>query len=94
MPFHPCKASYVLLVFVLMQNGVKEVQRLQAYLGTDHSEARLSQILEKCGIDNLRNDVESLKVKTPVMDENGKSITYRKGMYKSLENIFYTFNYV
>jgi len=58
---------------------VKELRRIQKYFGLSHNDERLQQILDKCSIDNLRNEVDTGKVKTPFVDKEGNSIIYRKG---------------
>ena len=58
---------------------MKELRRIQKYFGLSHNDERLQQILDKCSIDNLRNEVDTGKVKTPFVDKEGNSIIYRKG---------------
>ncbi|XP_053380225.1 uncharacterized protein LOC123565644 [Mercenaria mercenaria] len=55
------------------------------YLKTDE---RLQAVLDKCSLSNLKAEVESGKVKTPLIDEEGKSIIYRKGIIGDWENYF------
>jgi len=60
---------------------VKELRRVTRHLGLDHSDDRLQQVLDKCSINNLKNDVKNKKVFTPLVNEQGESILYRKGLY-------------
>jgi hypothetical protein len=66
-------------VLFYLQDSLNQLRRIQTYLGLSHSDERLQAVLDKCSLGNLRADVENGKVKTPLIDESGKSILYRKG---------------
>ena len=58
---------------------MNELRRVQTYLGLNHSDARLQQVLDRCSLKKLKADIDTRKVKTAMVDDNGKSILYRKG---------------
>jgi hypothetical protein len=66
-------------VSFLPQNTLNEVRRIQNYLGLNHYDECLQEVINRCSIDNLRNDVDTGKLKTQLVDDNGKSALYRKG---------------
>ncbi|XP_060590853.1 sulfotransferase 2A1-like [Ruditapes philippinarum] len=72
----------------LKKNSLHEVRRIQNYLGTNHSDERLQEVINRCSIDYLRNDVESGKVETSLKDDKGKSVLYRKGIIGDWKNHF------
>ncbi|XP_060567370.1 sulfotransferase 1B1-like [Ruditapes philippinarum] len=72
----------------LKKNTLNEVRRIQNYLGLNHSDERLQEVINRCSIDNLRNDVDSGKLKTQLIDNNGKSALYRKGIIGDWKNHF------
>ncbi|XP_060581716.1 sulfotransferase 1C2-like [Ruditapes philippinarum] len=72
----------------LKKNSLHEVRRIQNYLGTNHSDERLREVINRCAIDYLRNDVESGRVETHLKDDKGKSVLYRKGIIGDWKNHF------
>ncbi|XP_060596179.1 sulfotransferase 2A1-like [Ruditapes philippinarum] len=72
----------------LKMDSLNQLRRIQTYLGLSHSDERLQAVLDKCSLGNLRADVENGKVKTPLIDESGKSILYRKGIIGDWKNNF------
>lgn len=82
---HELLASFVWVIAlhnackVYLQNGVQELRRISDYLGLQLSDDRLEEVLKRCTISNLKHDVESGKLKTPVVNKEGKSLLYREG---------------
>lgn len=72
-PHYACK--------VYLQNGVQELRRISDYLGLQLSDDRLEEVLKRCAISNLKEDVDSGKVKTPIVNKEGKSLLYREGKF-------------
>ncbi|XP_053381293.1 sulfotransferase 2A8-like isoform X2 [Mercenaria mercenaria] len=72
----------------LKRDSLNQLRRIQNYLGLNHSDERLQAVLDKCSLGNLRAEVENGKVKTPLIDEKGKSILYRKGVIGDWKNNF------
>ncbi|XP_045201956.2 sulfotransferase 2A8-like isoform X2 [Mercenaria mercenaria] len=72
----------------LKRDSLNQLRRIQNYLGLNHSDDRLQAVLDKCSFSNLKAEVESGKVKTPLIDEEGKSILYRKGIIGDWKNHF------
>lgn len=58
---------------------MQELKKVSEYLGHHLDEVRLQEIINKCSLESLKNDVESGAVKSPLVDQQGKSILYRKG---------------
>ena len=65
----------------MFQNGVEELRKVSKYLGLAQSDNTLQQVLDKCSINNLKNDVKNKRVYTPFVNEQGESILYRKGLW-------------
>jgi len=63
----------------LLQDGFKEMKRIQDYLGLENSDERLYQILQRCSLNNLKADIDKKIVTCQLVDEKGKSVLYRKG---------------
>ncbi|XP_053380227.1 sulfotransferase 1C2A-like [Mercenaria mercenaria] len=72
----------------LKRNSLQEVRRIQKYLCLNHSDERLEAVLKKCSLETLKADVDSGKVKTRLIDEDGKSVLYRKGIIGDWKNQF------
>ena len=70
---------FICFPYFLLQDGLKELTRLQNFLGLKHSEDRLQRVLDKCSLKNLKAVVLEKKVETPFVDDKGHSIMYRKG---------------
>ena len=66
-------------MFPCLQTPVPALRKVSEHLGLDLSDERLEQIMGKCSLQNLKNDVETGAVKTPLANKEGKSIIYRKG---------------
>lgn len=50
----------------LKSNGVYELRKLSKYLGLKRSDEQLKEVLERCSLGNLKADVESGRIKTPL----------------------------
>lgn len=72
----------------LKTDGLKELKKIQEFLGLNHSEERLQEIYDRCSLKNMKADVESGRSFTNLLDENGKSILYRKGEVGDWKNYF------
>ncbi|KAL4216984.1 sulfotransferase 1 [Mactra antiquata] len=85
-----CKTADFLVVHFenLKQNGFEEIKRIQEFIGTNNSDERLQQILDKNTIKKLKADIDSGKVISPLVDKFGKSTLYRKGVIGDWKNIF------
>lgn len=66
-----------------LQNSLEELRRIQHYFGMDHSDDRLKAVIDRCSLRKLKADVDEGKTKSGLMDEKGKSVLYRKGIFHS-----------
>ena len=70
-----------LYMFPCLQTPLQALRKVSTYLGLKLSDERLEQIIEKCSLQNLKKDVDTGVVKSPLVDKDGKSTLYRKGQY-------------
>ncbi|XP_045200034.2 sulfotransferase 2A1-like [Mercenaria mercenaria] len=72
----------------LKNNGLKELQRIQDFLEVSNSEERLKEILDRCTVKKMKEDIDTGKVVSSLKDKDGKSFLYRKGEIGDWKNHF------
>jgi len=55
------------------------MRKVSKHIGRHLSDERLEEVINKCSLSNLKKDIETGALKTPLVTEEGKSILYRKG---------------
>lgn len=72
----------------LVKDPLKELRTIQTYLGTNKTDEELLKILDRCQLKSLKADIDSGKTRSRLVDEEGKSFLYRKGVIGDWKNHF------
>ena len=71
------------------QNCLNELHKICDYLNKPLNDECLRAIIDRCSLDNLRDEVERKTFTQGIHDKDGKSTVYRKGSKrKYLKHIF------
>ncbi|XP_052762506.1 cytosolic sulfotransferase 1-like [Mya arenaria] len=70
----------------LIQDTVNELKRIQSFLGVKNTDERLQEVTSRCSIGNLRDDVQSGRTRTMLLDKDKKPFIFRKGSIGDWQN--------
>lgn len=68
------------LVVLYYQNALDELKKLQKFLGQEHSDERLQEVLERCSLNNLRTEALKAKNVPLIVNETSVARIFRKGI--------------
>lgn len=77
--YNKCFWCVSFLSNTLLQDCLKELRKVSTFLELDLSDERLQQVVDRCSLERLKKDVEEGRLRSLMVDKDGKSVVYRKG---------------